>query len=132
MAGAANPGHAVVMTADRNLIIFAAANGAMAVMLGAFAAHGAGPAVKSLLTTGARYQMVHAALAVACALWTGGGRPVRSAGWLAASGGLVFSAALGLIGLMSLPAMGAVAPVGGVLMIVGWLILLIAAARARM
>ena len=69
MAGAANPWHGSAMTANRHLIVFAAANGAMAVMLGAFAAHEAGPAVKTLLTTGAHYQMVHAVLAVACALW---------------------------------------------------------------
>jgi len=46
------------MRLDRNLLVFAAFNGAMAVALGAFAAHGAGPAIKSLLTTGAQYQMV--------------------------------------------------------------------------
>lgn len=119
------------MIPNRALIVFAAANGAMAVMLGAFAAHGAGPQVKSLLATGAQYQMVHAVLAVACALWGGGGRTVQIGAWLAASGGLVFSSALAMIGLMSLPAMGMVAPVGGTLMIAGWLTLLIAAARAR-
>lgn len=117
------------MIANRRLIVFAAANGAMAVMLGAFAAHGAGPAVKSLLTTGAQYQMVHAVLAVACALWTGGARLARIAGWLAAAGGLIFSLALCMIGLMSLPAMGMVAPVGGALMIAGWVLLLVAALK---
>ncbi len=129
MAGAANPWHGSAMTAHRPLIVFAAANGAMAVMLGAFAAHGAGPAVKTLLTTGAQYQMVHAVLAVACALWANGGRMARIAGWLAASGGLVFSLALSMIALMSLPAMGMVAPVGGLLMIAGWAVLLVAALR---
>lgn len=119
------------MTANRSLIVFAAANGAMAVMLGAFAAHGAGPAVKSLLTAGAQYQMVHAVLAVACALWSQGGRLGRIAGWLAAWGGLIFSLALSMIGLMSLPAMGVVAPVGGVLMIAGWAVLAVAAMRGR-
>ncbi|GAD59365.1 DUF423 domain-containing protein [Brevundimonas abyssalis] len=130
MAGAANPWHGSVMTANRHLIVFAAANGAMAVMLGAFAAHGAGPAVKTLLTTGAQYQMVHAVLAVACALWADGGRMARIAGWLAVSGGLVFALALSMIALMSLPAMGMVAPVGGALMIAGWAALLFAALRS--
>ena len=129
MAGAANPWHGSAMTANRHLIVFAAANGAMAVMLGAFAAHGAGPAVKTLLTTGAQYQMVHAVLAVTCALWSGGGRLARIAGWLASAGGLIFSLALSMIALMSLPAMGMVAPVGGVLMIAGWLVLLFSALR---
>jgi uncharacterized membrane protein YgdD (TMEM256/DUF423 family) len=62
------------MSPDRKLLAFAGFNGAMAVALGAFAAHGAGPAVKTLLTTGGQYQLVHAVLAVALALWSGGGR----------------------------------------------------------
>ncbi len=43
------------MIPNRTLVVFAAVNGALAVMIGAFAAHGAGPAVKTLLTTGAQY-----------------------------------------------------------------------------
>lgn len=119
------------MRLDRNLLVFAAFNGAMAVALGAFAAHGAGPAVKSLLTTGAQYQMVHAVLAVACATWATGGKTARIAGWLAGGGGLIFCLALAMIGLLSLPVMGAVAPVGGVLMIAGWIALAIAAFRSH-
>jgi len=119
------------MRLDRNLLVFAAFNGAMAVALGAFAAHGAGPAIKSLLTTGAQYQMVHAVLAVACATWAGGGKTARIAGWLAASGGLMFSLALAMIGVLSLPVMGMIAPVGGTLMIVGWIVLAIAAFRSH-
>ena len=115
------------MNATRNLAAFAALNGAFAVAIGAFAAHGAGPQIKSLLTTGAHYQMVHAVLALVCAIWPGRGRLIVLAGWLAAGGGLVFSLALAAIALLSLPAMGAVAPVGGVLMIAAWLLLLFAA-----
>ena len=119
------------MRLDRNLLVFAAFNGAMAVALGAFAAHGASPAIKSLLTTGAQYQMVHAVLAVACATWSDGGKTGRIAGWLAAGGGLIFCLALAMIGLLSLPVMGAVAPIGGTLMIVGWIVLAVAAFRSH-
>lgn len=118
-----------MMQMNRSLIVFAAANGALAVMLGAFAAHGAAPAVKTLLATGAQYQMIHAGLALICAIWPERGRLIIAAGWLAASGGLIFSAALALIGLASLPVMGAVAPVGGTLMILGWLLIVFAALR---
>lgn len=117
------------MRGNRALAAFAALNGAMAVGLGAFAAHGAGPAVKALLTTGAHYQMVHALLALVCALWTGVARMGAIAGWLAAGGGLVFALALSSIGLMDLAFMGAVAPIGGVLMIAAWLLLAGAALR---
>ena len=116
---------------DRNLVVFAAVNGALAVVLGAFAAHGAGPQIKTLLTTGAHYQLAHAVFALACAVWTGGGRIARVAGWLGAAGGLVFSLSLAFIALLSLRAMGAVAPIGGMLMIAGWLCLAFAAFQGR-
>lgn len=118
------------MTSNRKLLVFAGLNGAMAVALGAFAAHGAGPAVKTLLTTGGQYQMVHAVLAVALALWSRGGRLARLAGWLASVGGLIFCLALAMIGLLSLPIMGAVAPVGGVMMIAAWCLVIVAALKA--
>ena len=117
------------MRGNRVLAVFAALNGAVGVGLGAFAAHGAGPAVKTLLTTGAHYQLVHSVLALVCALWAAGGRAGAVAGWLAATGGLVFAVALSSIGLLGLSAMGAVAPVGGVLMISAWLLLAGAALR---
>lgn len=115
----------------RNLAVFAALNGALAVGLGAFAAHGAGPQIKTLLTTGAHYQLVHAVLAVVCAVWPGRDRLVVLAGWLAASGGLVFALSLAALGWLSLPALGAVTPIGGVLMIAAWLLLAFAAFRTQ-
>lgn len=119
------------MQIHRNLAAFAALNGALAVLIGAFAAHGAGPQVKSLLTTGSHYQMVHAVVALVCAIWPGRERLVVLAGWLASAGGLVFCLALSAIALLSLTAMGAIAPIGGVLMIAAWLLLLIAALRSQ-
>lgn len=111
------------MAVNRPLAVFAALCGALAVALGAFAAHGVGPHAKALLTTGAQYQIVHALLALACAAWPGHSRLISIAGWLAGGGGLVFGLALASIGLLNLPVMGAVAPIGGVLMITGWLFL---------
>ncbi len=119
------------MIVSRPLVAFAAANGAMAVLLGAFAAHGAGPQVKTLLTTGAHYQMVHALLGLICAVWPTGNRLVRLAGWLAVVGGLVFSLALSAIALLSLSAMGTIAPIGGLLMIAGWLLIVVMALRSH-
>lgn len=119
------------MTVDRSLAAFAALNGALAVALGAFAAHGAGPQIKSLLTTGAHYQMTHAVLALICAVWPARGKLISVAGWLAAAGGMTFSLALSAIALAGVSAMGAVAPIGGFLMIAGWLLLAIAALRTQ-
>ncbi|MFN3670109.1 MAG: DUF423 domain-containing protein [Brevundimonas sp.] len=119
-----------MMTPTRSLAAFAALAGALAVVVGAFAAHGAGPQVKVLLTTGAHYLLVHAVLAMVCAVWPGRGRLATAAGWLAAVGGLVFCLALSAIALLSLTVMGAIAPIGGVLMIAAWLLLAIAALRS--
>lgn len=115
------------MSVNRNLLAFAALNGVLGVLVGAFAAHGAGPGVKALLSTGAQYQLVHAALAVACAVW--GDRSAVLAGWLASVGGLVFCLALSLVAWLILPAMGMVAPAGGLLMIAGWVMLGVTALR---
>lgn len=112
---------------NRPLAAFAALNGAMAVMVGSFAAHGAGPVIKTLLTTGGHYQMVHALLALVCAAWPLRTRLSDIAGWLATSGGLVFCVALILTGRNT--AFGAVAPVGGLLMIAAWLLLGFASLR---
>ena len=109
---------------------FAALNGAMAVGIGALAAHGAGPAVKTLLTTGAQYQMVHALLALVCALRAGDSL-VRAAGWAGASGGLIFALALSSIGFLGVAGMGVIAPMGGVLMILAWLLLAFSALRVQ-
>ena len=119
------------MTVSRSLAVFAALNGALAVALGAFAAHGAGPQVKTLLTTGAHYELAHALLALVCAVWPLRNRTIVLAGWLAAAGGLVFALALSAIALLSLPVMGAVAPIGGLLMIAAWLLIALAALRTQ-
>lgn len=115
----------------RSLAVFAALNGALAVALGAFAAHGAGPQVKQLLTTGAHYQLVHAVVALVCAVWPARDRMIVIAGWLASVGGLVFALALSAVALLSLSVMGAVAPIGGVLMIAAWLLIGFAALRTQ-
>ena len=116
------------MSPSPRLAAFAALNGALAVALGAFAAHGVGPEAEALLQTGAQYQGVHAVLGVACALAAPAGL-MRLGGWLATGGGLVFSLALAAIALLDIRIMGAVAPVGGSLMILGWLVLAAGAVR---
>lgn len=123
-------GYGLRMSGNRMLVGFAALNGAMAVAVGAFAAHGAGPQIKTLLTTGASYQLVHALLGLVCTIWPGSPGLVRIAGWLATVGGLIFCLSLSLIGVLSLPSLGAIAPIGGVLMIAAWLILALAALRS--
>lgn len=115
------------MNRNRSLVVGAALFGATCVMLGAFAAHGAGPQAKDLLTTGAHYGLVHALLAIVSAGLASRSRLFPVAGWLALAGGAVFATALGLIGLADLSLMGMVAPIGGLLMILAWLLFALAA-----
>lgn len=117
------------MTFNRSLLLFAALNGAMSVAVGAFGAHGVPAEAKALLTTGAQYQMAHAVLAAAIAMWPAAGRLGRVAGWLACVGALIFCVALLLIAVAGMRFMGAIAPVGGTLMIAGWLVLAVRAVR---
>lgn len=119
------------MKTSRNLIVFAALNGAMAVALGAFAAHAASPGIKSLLTTGAGYQLVHAVLATAIAVWAGRPGLATLAGWLAAAGGLLFMTSLMMVAYMRILWIGIVTPIGGLLMIGAWLLLAFAAFRTQ-
>lgn len=117
------------MSLNRPLVLAACLSGALSVALGAFAAHGAGPAIKTLLTTGSHYLVVHALLALACAAWPARARLVGLAGWLAVIGGLVFCLSLAAIGWTGVTALGMITPIGGVLMIAAWLLLAFAAFR---
>lgn len=119
------------MTVNRTLAVTACGLGALCVLLGAFAAHGAGPQVKTLLTTGAHYGLIHSLLAVVAAVLAPRSAAVRLAGWLAVVGGAVFALSLTLVGMAGLSVMGAVAPIGGLLMIAAWLLFAFGALRIR-
>src|SRR6204780_4229243 len=90
----------------RTLPVLAALCGFLAVVAGAFGAHGvADPMAKDILRTGAEYGLVHAlAVFAALSVGAGSGRASRIAAWL-----------------------GAVPPFGGLAMMAGWLTLAYAA-----
>ncbi len=112
------------MAPSRPLPALATLNGLLAVAIGAFGAHAiADPQAKAWIATGATYGLGHAAAALAVA------ERNRPAAWLMTLGALVFAGALYLIALTGQRMLGAVAPVGGTLMIVGWTWLLLAALR---
>jgi len=73
--------------------------------------------------TGARYHLTQSlgvlALALAAQVW---GRPaLRTAGWLVVAGTVVFAGSLYLLVFTGIRGLGAVTPLGGVLLIAGWL-----------
>ena len=104
--------------------LFAALSGALAVGAGAFGAHAAQGEAADWLKTGAHYQLVHA-LAALLALRL----EARGPAWLFVAGGAVFAGTLYLMA-RGLPRWrGAVTPIGGALLIGGWLWLAWAQAR---
>lgn len=98
----------------------------LAVLFGAFGAHALRarltPADLATFEIGVRYQMYHALalLAVAWAMsrWEGTGLVV--AGWLFVGGITVFSGSLYVLVLTGQRWLGAITPIGGVALIVGW------------
>ena len=97
----------------------AALSGAMAVIAGAFGAHGATGKPAEWLRTGGEYQMVHA---VAALLATKIARSPLAAGLLLA-GSVLFAGTLYGMALGGPRWLGAVTPVGGFGMIAGWVVL---------
>ncbi len=100
--------------------------GGLAVALGAFGAHALrarlGPDLLAVFETGVRYQMFHAlallALALAIVRWPQ--RRLAAAAWLLVAGTVVFSGSLNLLAVTGARWLGAVTPVGGIVLIGGW------------
>lgn len=97
----------------------AALSGAVAVIAGAFGAHGASGQAAGWLRTGGEYQLIHA-LAAIVAL-----RTLKSptAAALLLGGSVLFAATLYAMALGGPRWLGAVTPLGGVGMIAGWVLL---------
>ena len=123
--------------AARLWIVVAALSGAISVIVGAFAAHGldlrteAGLKARDWLQTGSHYQMVHAlAMLGVCALVGAdllNARLSVVALWLFLVGSALFPGALYSLSFGGPRWFGAVAPIGGLAFIAGWVFLAIAA-----
>lgn len=107
---------------NRTWLGIAAINGALAVIAGAFAAHGLQAHVSqqalTIFETGARYHMYHA-LAIALAALV----PARAAAAAFLAGIVLFSGSLYVLALTGLHAAVFITPVGGLCFIAGWLML---------
>ncbi len=97
-------------------------SGLMAVAAGAFGAHGVSdPQAKAWLQTGAQYQMIHALAVFACLMvWRLGMGAAQIAAWMFLAGGFIFSGTLYLMAFGAPRWFGAITPIGGLLMILGW------------
>ncbi len=121
----------------RSLGISAALLGMVAVILGAWGAHGLKPHIEpermSLLETAMLYMFVHVLAALICAFVAGtkSNRWLVLAGYSFIAGSVLFSGSLYLLAARDFvtvlpPAiLGPVTPVGGLLFVLGWICLLI-------
>ncbi len=117
-------------------LAIAAANGFLAVALGAFAAHAlkerVPPELLPVFETGARYHMFHA-LALLGVAWLAldPRRPLVDAAGIAFTLGIVlFSGSLYLLALTGIRKLGAITPLGGLAFLAGWALLFVSALRS--
>ena len=114
--------------------------GAAAVATGAFGAHGLAGVLEASgqaanWDTASRYALFHALATVATGLAAGlpaaanARRGLATAAACFVAGTLIFSGCLWILALTGVRILGAVVPIGGTLMIAGWLILARAAMR---
>lgn len=106
---------------DARVLLAGAVLGGVGVGLGAFGAHALRDALDAKhlewWNTGVQYQMWHAVALVALAGVPG----MRVPAMLLGAGVLLFSVALYVLALTDARWLGAVAPIGGALMIAGWI-----------
>ena len=120
----------------RSLILCGALVLALAVATGAFGAHGlrrlVTPDLLEVWRTAAHYQMIHGiGLLLMAALWPRlAATPAAWAGSLMLAGVILFSGSLYALVLTGTRILGAITPIGGLLMILSWLMLGWAAWRA--
>lgn len=116
-------------------LLIAAINGGLAVLCGAFAAHGLqarlGAKALAIFETGARYHMYHAlAMGLAAfAIRDRAAAPARLAAGLFLIGIVLFSGSLYAMALSGNHLLSFVTPFGGLAFLGGWIALAVAAVR---
>lgn len=106
--------------------VLAALSGAIAVGAGAFGAHGASGDAAEWLRTGGQYQLIHAVAALV-AVRMGAAVPA----WLFAVGAAIFAGTLYAMAFGAPRWLGAITPIGGAALTLGWLWLARHALRPR-
>jgi uncharacterized membrane protein YgdD (TMEM256/DUF423 family) len=132
----AKPARPVYKSGMKNFLFLAGLSGALAVIAGAFGAHGLEgrlePRLLAAFTTAAHYQLVHAVAMAVAALAARDRRAApraRLAAMLFLTGTLLFSGSLYALALSGIRVFAFVTPVGGVAFIAGWVLLALAALK---
>lgn len=117
---------------DRTFFGLGAVSALVSVAAGAFGAHALRarltPESLAVFETAARYQMYHALalLAVGWAVTRWPGSSAVWAGWLFIVGTVLFSGTLYALALTGVRWLGAIAPLGGLALLAGWICLALA------
>ena len=114
---------------NRTLLTVAGTLGFSAVLLGAFGAHGlrdkVAPPMMEIYRTGVLYHLVHAVVVLAVAFAADRLRRPRLIAGLFTGGVAVFSGTLYLLAITGVMRLGAITPIGGLLMMAGWAALIV-------
>ncbi len=114
---------------QRLWLALGAVSGLISVALSALAAHALTPAARTLMQEGLAMQLPHALALLAVGLWAPrGGRLADAAGAGFALGSVLFCGELYFHAAAGI-ALGVAAPIGGTLLMAGWLLLARSAAR---
>jgi uncharacterized membrane protein YgdD (TMEM256/DUF423 family) len=114
-------------------VILGAVNAFISVALGAFGAHGLEGRISDhylgVWETAVQYQMFHAAGLIAIGILIGlTGVPMNAAGWLMFAGIIFFSGSLYVLAVSGISVLGAITPIGGVLFLAAWVMVIIGVA----
>lgn len=117
----------------KTFLIIAAISGLLAVMIGAFGAHGLKGRITTdlmaIFQTGVQYHFYHALALLLVGIMMLQFPQVtllKLSGWLLVAGMVIFSGSLYVMALTDIKWLGAITPIGGVAFIVGWLTMAIA------
>lgn len=112
-------------------------SGALAVMIGAFGAHGLKDKLSEKMLanymTGVEYHFYHtiALLIVGVIALHYPTRTLAASGWAFAIGILIFSGSLYVMAMTGITKLGAITPIGGLFFIIGWVLLAVAVLKMR-
>ncbi|MBK6287841.1 MAG: DUF423 domain-containing protein [Gammaproteobacteria bacterium] len=126
------------LSAARTIFALGAAGALTAVIAGAFGAHGLRHRLDAdllaVFLTGAQYQMYHSLALLAVGAAQASDLRSRWFGRAALSfvaGMILFSGSLYLLAFTGMRQLGAITPIGGVLFLLGWILLMVGAWRER-
>ena len=113
------------MSPDAQKVKLAALLGFLAVALGAFGAHGLEETLKAhgtveIWKTASQYHMTYAVVLLVLGLFDSNEATTRYAWWSFMLGVLIFSGSLYILAVTGMKWLGAITPIGGLLLLLGW------------